>query len=109
VEEQTAATQEIANNINQASQGIQEVNENVSQSSTVATDIALDITGVSTASQTITDRSNDVMASAQELLTLQFSFLRPIARLTSASTEVDTINRKLTALITGVEPSRTCR
>jgi len=68
VEEQTAATQEIANNINQASQGIQEVNENVSQSSTVATDIAVDITGVSSASQNITDRSNDVMASAQELL-----------------------------------------
>ncbi len=68
VEEQTAATQEIANNIAQASQGIQEVNENVNQSSTVAADITRDITEVSNAARTISDGSNDVKQSAEDLL-----------------------------------------
>ncbi len=68
VEEQTAATQEIANNISQASQGIQEVNENVNQSSTVATDITQDISEVSSAAQKISNSSNEVKESAQGLL-----------------------------------------
>jgi methyl-accepting chemotaxis protein len=68
VEEQTAATQEIANNIAQASQGIQEVNENVNQSSTVAADITRDITEVSNAAKTISAGSNDVKQSAEDLL-----------------------------------------
>lgn len=68
VEEQTAATQEIAGNIAQASQGIQEVNENVSQSSTVAADISRDIAEVSNAATSISNGSNDVQESAQELL-----------------------------------------
>ena len=67
VEEQTAATQEIANNIAQTSQGIQEVNENVNQSSTVATDISQDIAQVSSAAQNISSSSNDVKQSAQNL------------------------------------------
>ena len=68
VEEQTAATQEIANNIAQASQGIQEVNENVNQSSAVATGISQDIAEVSGAAQAISNSSNDVRRSAQDLL-----------------------------------------
>ena len=68
VEEQTAATQEIANNISQASQGIQEVNENVNQSSTVAADITQDITEVSSAAKSISDSSNEVKQSAELLL-----------------------------------------
>ncbi|WP_163338973.1 methyl-accepting chemotaxis protein [Desulfopila sp. IMCC35008] len=68
VEEQTAATQEIANNIAQASQGIQEVNENVNQSSSVATGISQDIAEVSSAAQDISKSSNDVKQSAQDLL-----------------------------------------
>ena len=68
VEEQTAATQEIANNIAQASQGIQEVNENVNQSSAVATDISQDIAEVSLAANSISKSSNDVRDSAQDLL-----------------------------------------
>ncbi|MBM9606702.1 methyl-accepting chemotaxis protein [Desulfopila inferna] len=68
VEEQTAATQEIANNISQASQGIQEVNENVNQSSTVASDITQDITEVSNAAKSISDSSNEVKQSAEHLL-----------------------------------------
>ncbi len=68
VEEQTAATQEIANNIAQASQGIQEVNENVSQSSAVATEISQDIAEVSQAAGNISGSSNDVEQSAKDLL-----------------------------------------
>ncbi len=68
VEEQTAATQEIANNIAQASQGIQEVNENVNQSSAVATGISQDIAEVSSAAQNISSSSSDVKQSAQDLL-----------------------------------------
>jgi len=68
VEEQSAATQEIASNIGQASQGIQEVNENVSQSSTVATDISQDIGEVSSSAQKISENSNRVQATAEELL-----------------------------------------
>lgn len=68
VEEQSAATQEIANNISQASTGIQEVNENVTQSSVVSTDISRDISEVSTAAQSISDSSNDVRQNAEDLL-----------------------------------------
>ena len=68
VEEQTAATQEIANNISQASQGIQEVNENVSQSSTVSTEISRDIAEVSSSAENIATNSNDVKHSGEELL-----------------------------------------
>ena len=67
VGEQSSATQEIANNIAQASQGMGEVNENVSQSSVVATSITKDITTVNTASNEISDGSNDVKASAEDL------------------------------------------
>ncbi|WP_136805594.1 methyl-accepting chemotaxis protein [Desulfosediminicola flagellatus] len=68
VEEQSAATQEIANNISQASTGIQEVNENVTQSSVVSTDISRDISEVSAAAQSISASSNDVRQNAEDLL-----------------------------------------
>lgn len=68
VEEQTAATREIADNISQASQGTQEVNENVSQSSTVAGEISQNIAEVSTASGKISASSNEVKDSAHALL-----------------------------------------
>ncbi len=67
VEEQAVTTQEIANNIAQASQGIQEVNENVNQSSVVSVSIAQDIAEVSEASRNISKSSNDVKSSAQDL------------------------------------------
>jgi methyl-accepting chemotaxis protein len=67
VEEQTAATREIATNIAQASRGIQEVNENVSQSSTVAGDITEDICKVNLAATGISNSSNQVQASSEGL------------------------------------------
>ncbi len=68
VEEQAVTTQEIADNIAQASQGIQEVNENVSQSSIVSASISQDIAEVSAASLNISKSSNDVKSNAQDLL-----------------------------------------
>lgn len=64
VEEQTAATREIADNINQASQGIQEVNENVSQSSAVASTITEDIAKVNSAAISISESSKQVQDSS---------------------------------------------
>ncbi|BBO89038.1 methyl-accepting chemotaxis protein [Desulfosarcina ovata] len=67
VEEQSTATQEIANNIAQASQGIQEVNENVNQSSTVAAGITQDIAVVNQSSSKIANSSDQVKVSADDL------------------------------------------
>lgn len=67
VEEQTATTKEIAQNVHQASQGIAEVNENVSQSSSVASDIASDIASVNNSANEMNQSSNQVKVSAQEL------------------------------------------
>jgi methyl-accepting chemotaxis protein len=81
VEEQTAATREIASNISQASQGIQEVNENVNQSSTVSAGIAKDIsqvnlaaTGISQSSREVRTSSEDLQRMAKELNTIVGSF-----------------------------------
>ena len=70
VEEQSATTKEIAENVVQASQGIQEVNENVAQSSSVAGDIAKDIADVNQASGKMSDSSSQVNLSAEALTRL---------------------------------------
>lgn len=70
VGEQSAATEEIANNIAQASMGLGEVNENVSQSSAVAGGITQDIAGVNVASNEISGSSNQVKSSADKLQSL---------------------------------------
>ncbi|WP_028579965.1 methyl-accepting chemotaxis protein [Desulfogranum japonicum] len=67
VGEQSAATQEIADNIAQASHGMTEVNENVSQSSIVAVTISQDIASVNSASSEISTSSQQVSASASDL------------------------------------------
>ncbi|MCP4115219.1 MAG: methyl-accepting chemotaxis protein [Desulfobacteraceae bacterium] len=67
VEEQSSATEEIANNISQASQGIQEVNENISQSSSVAEEITRDITQVNTEAGDMSNNSSQVELSAEHL------------------------------------------
>ena len=67
VEEQSATTKEIAENISQASIGIQEVTENVAQVSTVAGEVAQDIAEVSHASEAISNGSGNVRTSADEL------------------------------------------
>lgn len=66
VEEQALTTQEITDNIAQASQGIQEVNENVAQTYNVSTEITRDVTEVSSAAQNISKNSLDVQGSASD-------------------------------------------
>ena len=73
VEEQSAATKDIAANVAQASQGIQEVNENVNQSSTVSAEISQDIAGVSVSMNEMSTSSSQVNLSAQELSKLSES------------------------------------
>ena len=67
VEEQTATTKEIAQNVHQASQGIAEVNENVAQSSTVSAEIASDIATVNSSANEMSQASGQVKVSAEEL------------------------------------------
>jgi methyl-accepting chemotaxis protein len=70
VTEQSAATEEIAKNIEQASLGLQEVNENVSQSSTVSGTISKDIAEVNRATGEISTNSEQTRISAEEMLQL---------------------------------------
>jgi methyl-accepting chemotaxis protein len=70
VEEQSITTKEIAENVVQASQGIQGVNENVAQSSSVAGDIAKDIADVNQASGAMSSSSSQVNMSAEALARL---------------------------------------
>jgi len=70
VEEQSASTGEIADNIAQAAQGISEVNENVSQSSTVAGDISSEISGISQVAEQLRENSGDVNKQSEELTAL---------------------------------------
>lgn len=76
VTEQLAATEEIANNISQASQGIREVNENVNQSTVVASSISKDIANVNVASTEISKGSNIVKSSAEGLQALAVELSR---------------------------------
>ncbi len=68
--EQSTATTEIAENVQQASIGIQEVNENVAQSSGVSKDIAKEISIVSEATSDISQGSAQLDNNAGDLLKL---------------------------------------
>ncbi len=68
VGEQSAATEEIASNINQAAMGLTEVNENVSQVTIVAGTITEDITKVNSAAEGISNSSSQVNSSSSDLL-----------------------------------------
>jgi len=70
VEEQSATTKEISENVTQASQGIQEVTENVAQSSTVADQIAHDIAEVNQSAGAMSASSSSVDASVVKLTDL---------------------------------------
>lgn len=70
VEEQSAATREIAGNISQASRGIDAVAENVHSSSEVSDEISSDIKDVDSASATIMKNSMQVNQNAAELAEL---------------------------------------
>jgi methyl-accepting chemotaxis protein len=67
VEEQAATSQEIANNISQASMGIQDVNNNVAQSSSVAGSISGDIAEVNQSVQEVTNSSGQVNMNVEDL------------------------------------------
>lgn len=67
VEEQNVTTNEIAENISQATLGIKEVTENVSQSSVVADEVAKDISQVSTESSEMAVSSDELSSRAGQL------------------------------------------
>ena len=67
VEGQDATTQEISENILQASQGIQEVTENVAQSSIVASEVASNIAEVNSEATAMDSSSTELAGSAEKL------------------------------------------
>ena len=67
IEEQSATTQEISNNVSQAATGVQEVNENVNQTSAVAGEVTEDVHKVSQSADEITGGSIQINESALEL------------------------------------------
>ena len=67
VEEQSATTKEISENMGQASMGLQEVSENVAQSTSVSNEIAKDISEVNTSSNELLKESDFVNTSSEEL------------------------------------------
>jgi len=67
VEEQTATTSEIANNVNQTSSGFRDVNENIAQATAVANQIAREIALVDHASTAMTGNSDRVTESVEDL------------------------------------------
>ncbi len=70
IEEQSTTTQEIANNVVNASQVLQEINQNMAQSSSMAGDISNDIADVNHTAGGLLYSSSQVYDSAQELLKL---------------------------------------
>ena len=80
VEQQTAATKEISDNIAQASQGIVEVNENVAQSSAVAQAVSREIAQVNNSAQEMNQSSSQVRDSASELSRLAESLNEMVSR-----------------------------
>jgi len=70
VEEQSAATKEIAVNIGQASKGIQEVNEKVNRNAHVASVISTEISDVDNSTGEILKNSDKVNQSAKKLTDL---------------------------------------
>ena len=67
MEEQSAGTREISDNIGQAAQGLENVSENVSQTSLMTAQVNQDIGAVSTATGEMDAGSRQVMTSAEEL------------------------------------------
>jgi methyl-accepting chemotaxis protein len=87
VEEQSAATREIADNVSQSSAGVDEVNEHVNQSSSAASQIAEEIAGVNSEARDISALSTEIEATSRELGSIsarlrgilkEFSFGEPL-------------------------------
>ncbi len=70
VEEQSVTTRDIAQNIGQASQGLDEVNHNVSQTTTVANEITSQISEVNSSAVNMSSNGDTVRAHAEELRAL---------------------------------------
>ncbi|MBU0970226.1 MAG: methyl-accepting chemotaxis protein [Proteobacteria bacterium] len=70
VEEQSATTKEISENMGQASRGLQEVSENVAQTTGVANEIAKDINDVNISSNELLENSTLVSTSSEALKAL---------------------------------------
>ena len=67
VEEQSATTREITENLAQATAGVQEINVNVTQADAVIRDVARDMTQVSTMAGGISSDAEDVLGSSRSL------------------------------------------
>ncbi len=80
IEEQSATTQEISNNVSQAAIGVQEVNENVNQTSAVASEVTEDVHNVSRSAEEITGGTTHVNESALELSRLAESLKEMVGR-----------------------------
>jgi methyl-accepting chemotaxis protein len=100
IEEQSVVTKDIASNISQATMGVDDANQRVSQTSTVAQTVAQDISGVSMAGVNITDGSQQVLSSAQELSRLAeqlrsmvLGFKLHAAHRNETSVEIDTFRQ----------------
>lgn len=84
IEEQTAATREIAQGISHANMGIMEVNENVAQVSTVTGSISADITRVKNEAVDIESSSVLVKAESEKLQQLTQDLEEVVQRFTLA-------------------------
>ena len=82
IEEQSATTQEIVNNVSQAGLGVQEVNENVNQASAVAGEVSQDIHQVSQASDEMKTGSLQVNESASDLSRLAENLNQLVSKFT---------------------------
>ena len=80
IEEQSATTQEISNNVSQAAVGLNEVNENVNQTSAVAGEVTHDIASISQATNEMKEGSIQVMKSAGELSQLAAKLNKMLGR-----------------------------
>jgi len=70
IEEQSATTQEIADNVSHAAQGLDSVNDSVNKTADAAGEVANDISDVSKSTDEMKTGSQKVMTSAGELSTL---------------------------------------
>lgn len=73
IDEQSASTSEIVENITQTASGILDIGENIAQSSTTAVNISEDIADVNISASEITNRSSQVKSSAEKLSSLALS------------------------------------
>ncbi len=70
VEEQSITTNEIVQNVTQATQGVSEINQNIASSSQMATDVSHGVVEVKERSENVKESSVHVQTAADELSTL---------------------------------------